>query len=487
MFLQLLTHQWKESARSAFWQNSIGFRILIGFSLLMLALYCVAIGLFMDVLLKMAFPNQDLLLLVSKGLLYYLTIDLILRFFLQKLPVLSIQPYLILPIKRARLFNFLVLKSVVNPFNLLPLLVFVPFSLKLIILSYPVSVVISWLVAVIALVLANNFIAFSIKKYIVVKPFLALSLIAFVGLFIYADYAHWINASNTFGTGLVRISNAPYWLIIPLLWARLCFSITKRLLRQNAYLDDLETRKNNTGTTTRFRFLQRYGIVGELMQLELNLHLRNKRTKSALIAMLPGILIIVYTYTSDQHGPFFLFGMTIFLSSILMSILGQMLFAQEASYFHLLMTLNIPFKSIFEAKYRLLVLANLISFILFSPILYFSYHYFFILLAGFFINSGINAHIMLYASLFNDDPIDMSRSTFFNYQGVNITQFLVMLPLIGIPTSIYLPFRLYGLQNMGIVAIGAIGLVGILLHKYSIQFLANQLKKRKHILTTAYK
>lgn len=109
---QLIVHYWKEKVRSPFWQKSIFLNILLGFVAIYLILNFIALSLFADKILLNAYPNQSVIFSFSKILFYYFLLDIVFRFFMQQLPVISIQPYLTLPIRKRTLLHFPLIRSV---------------------------------------------------------------------------------------------------------------------------------------------------------------------------------------------------------------------------------------------------------------------------------------------------------------------------------------------------------------------------------------
>ena len=93
--------------------------------MVLFALYFVAVfiglGIGLLYLLKEGFPDQDPFVVANNYLFYWIIADLLMRFFLQKLPVMSVKPLLTLPIKRSTVVNYVLGKSALSFFNFLPL------------------------------------------------------------------------------------------------------------------------------------------------------------------------------------------------------------------------------------------------------------------------------------------------------------------------------------------------------------------------------
>ena len=78
-------------------------------------------------------------------------------------------------------------------------------------------------------------------------------------------------------------------------------------------------------------------------------------------------------------------------------------------------------------------------------------------------NMGINFWVVMYFSTLNPKKIDLSKSTFFNYQGTSYQQFIIVLPMMGLPVFVFAPFHVLVSQEAGILALAMVGILGILL------------------------
>jgi len=102
-----LNHQWKQARRSPFWQKSLAINIVLGFFVLLILLELLGLGLLLNTILSERYPDQDLVMIFNSVLLYYLAIDLILRYLMQSLPVMAAEPYFHLPDESSRINFFL--------------------------------------------------------------------------------------------------------------------------------------------------------------------------------------------------------------------------------------------------------------------------------------------------------------------------------------------------------------------------------------------
>ena len=164
MIKHFISLEWKQYFRSPYWKRGIGLKIVIGFFGLWIVAFFSIMGLAIFPILKEKFPESDPFLMVNGFVFYWILVDLMMRFFLQKLPVMSVKPLLTLPVKRRQIVNYVLGKSVMSAFNFLPLFAIIPFSLMLLKNDYDTTIVLLWIFTLITITLINNFLNFIIES-----------------------------------------------------------------------------------------------------------------------------------------------------------------------------------------------------------------------------------------------------------------------------------------------------------------------------------
>ena len=94
---------------------------------------------------------------LNSGLIFVLALDFLMRFPFQKTPSQEIKPYLLLPIRRNRLIDFLLIRSGLNGFNLIWLFFFVPFAIISITKFYGITGVLTYSIGIWLLMILNNY------------------------------------------------------------------------------------------------------------------------------------------------------------------------------------------------------------------------------------------------------------------------------------------------------------------------------------------
>ena len=94
---------------------------------------------------------------MNSGLIFVLVLDFLIRLPFQKTPTQEVKPYLLLPIKRNRLIDFLLIRSGLDGFNLFWLFLFVPFSIITVTKFYGISGVLTYCIGIWLLMVFNNY------------------------------------------------------------------------------------------------------------------------------------------------------------------------------------------------------------------------------------------------------------------------------------------------------------------------------------------
>lgn len=483
---KLLIHQWKEKFRSPFWQKSILLNIVLGVVGLYLLLNLVAISLLADKILPELFNERNVVDSFTSLLFYYFLFDLMARFLFQQIPILSIQPYLTLPIKKSTLIHYPIIKSVFSFFNLLALLLIIPFFFKNIYVTQDSQFSFTWLVTVLSLIAANNFLNFSLKKYFSKQAIIPLLFIALTGLLLYLDIAKITSMSEYFSVAIYTLSNTISLAFLPVLFATLCYYLAYTLLKNNAYIEDSEkliVKKRNE-----FSFLNSYGEIGQLISVELKMILRNKRPRSLLY--ISGLFILygfVFYNKENLDNDITLSLAGFLLPAVFSTNYGQFLFSWESSFFDSYLANKISHFNYIKSKYILLSISSVIGFFIVLPYALFSYKIAFINAAFLLYNLGISSIMMMFFCTFNRSYIDLGKGQFMNYQGMGITQFLVIVPIMGVPLLIYFTHKMLGILPYYYYSMAVIGLIGIALNKYSLELIYRSFVKRKYKMALGFR
>lgn len=483
---QLLKHQWKEMLRSSFWQKSVWVNILLALLAMYMIIVFASIGYFADEIVKSIYKERSIAESFTGILFYYFIIDLLMRFLMQKVPVLSIMPYLTLPVRKRTLINYPLIKTIPGFFNLAALLLILPFFFKVIIQVKPSIAAITWIVTILSLIFFNNFLAFWLKKYMAKKPVVIILLLVAIAFTFYLDISGIFPLSNGFTNGFKIIEKSPVLLILPLLMACFSYIIAWFMLKRNSYIE--EDHNKSSKVSSNFLFLSKYGETGILIQNELRLIFRNKRPKTmmwlSLIFMLYGFIFYV---DENINKEFILVFAGLFITSSASMTYGQMIFSWESSFFDFITTSRISPVTYLKSKFLLFACLNTINYILTLPYGFLSSKILIINTALFIYNTGISSFILLFFGTFNFSRIDLGKSQFMNWQGTNATQFLLMIPLFGIPMLFVFLSGLFAPQYTGYIVLAIMGLLGIIFNDFIIRSLVKLFLRNRYKMAAGYR
>ena len=492
MFSVFLSHGFKQVRRSPIWGKSVATNVVLGLFGLMMLAYVLALGLLLHIIAdglgQDYFDGAGRIEVVLRFSLYYFAMEWIMRFFLQNTPVLFIQPYLHLALRKSKIIHFMLRKSIVSIFNLLAILLFLPFGFFAILPELGTGALIGWFMAILGLSLFNHFMGIYVKKklndapnliFVITGILVLVTAIEYFGIFEFSIASNWL-----FSTFIDTV-----WAgAIPLVLAIVFYQLNYRYLINNTYPEEIaKSKAGKSKISGDFAFLRRFGKLGELAALELKMILRHKRPRNTLVlsVLLLAYGLIFYTKPEDYQHMFLFVGM--FITGLFFINHGQFMLSWQSGHFDFLLTRNISLKEYLESKYWLFVTAASIFFIASLGYVYYGWDIIAINLAAFLFNIGINIPVIMRLSMYSPKKIDLNRGAAFNYEGVGAAQWLMMLPVLIGPYLIYGPFSIAGYKNYGIVAVGAVGLIGFLFHRQVLNALTKTFTEKRHQISAGFR
>lgn len=489
MVLTLISHQWKSLIRSRSAGRNIAMQIFIGFILLYLLAAAVLLGISVGAILKKQFPGQDTINIFCGFILYYFLFDIIMRFMLQDLPTLAIQPYLIQNIRRRVLVGFLNIRSLFSFFNLLPLILFIPFAVTDITARYGAGITSVFIANIIALCIGNHFLVLFIKRKTIINNWWLTGFLLVVVLFVAADHFNIFSVNVLSGRLFMGMLKYPWIIAFTILWAVASFYNNYSFLKSNLYLEEGKN-SSSTNKVANYTWLQSFGIIGELVAIDFKMMLRNKRPRSILmlsvVVLFYGFIFYKPQYLNANQLGFILFG-AFFVTGIFMANYGQFLFAWQSAHFDEIMIINVGLKVYLKSKFVLMIIMSTLTLLLSLFYGFISWKIIPIEIAAYFFNIGIHSVIVGLLASRNYKGLDLGKGAAFNYQGVGASQWLYMLIIFAAGLIVYLPFGLIINSWAGIIAIGVTGLISLLFQNWWIDVIIKQVEKNKYKILEGFR
>jgi hypothetical protein len=458
---------------------------------LVLFLYALALGLTLDIIITKALQVSDAIYFLNSLLLYFFGFEFIMRYMMQNLPVLDVQPYLHLPLKKSDIVHFLLLRSAVHLLNLLPWILFLPFSLKVIAPTYTLSAALCWALAIWLCSMFIHYLVVLFKKALDDTIYGILALLIIIVFLAASDYYGWFRLSDISASIFNRVISNQALTVIPLVLVAFIYAVNHSFFRSAMYPEEISYQKTNAaGVTQDISFLKSFGLIGEMINVEVKLILRNKRPKNILYLSAFFLLYGLIFYTNEKYmegisGILLFVG--IFITGIFMINYGQLLFSWQGGHYDFTLTRPVSMRQYVESKYWLLSVVTIVCFVLSTPYLYFGWKILFVHLAMTLFNMGINVFVILNLAMWNPKKVDLKKGATFNYEGVGAAQWVMSIPILLGPYIFFLPFSFMGRPELGIVAVGLAGVVGIIFRSKLIDLTTRRLMEKKYKIAAGFR
>jgi len=491
MVLTLLSHNWKKLLRSVSFTKELATAIFLGLLALMVVGYSLALGFSLESIITKGLNQADSFQFLNGLLIYYFGFEFMMRYFMQNLPVLDVQPYLHLPMKRSLIVHYLLIKSLFHVLNVSVFLIFTPFALTVVAQRFGTLAGWSWLISLCVLSLCIHYVVLVFKKGLEDTLAGFLALVGVLGLLAASDYYGWFSLSELTAPLFASAVHSAYFLSGIILLFALLYYFNFQFFLKSMYPDELVIHKSTTWSKNQdWAFLQSFGSIGEWINLELKLILRNKRPRTILFLSAFFLLYGLIFYTRDEYTekmPGFLLFVGIFITGIFMINYGQMLFSWQGGHFDFTLTRPISLRQFIESKYWMLSTVTVFCFLLSIPYVYFGWEIILIHAATTLFNLGINIFIILNMAMWEPKKIDLKKGGSFNYEGVGAAQWVMSIPILLSPYLFYLPFSYAEHPKTGILAVGAAGLLGIALRPYLLKLTTQRFEACRYSIAAGFR
>lgn len=485
MIRHFLRLEWKQYFRSSYWQTGVALKVILVFFALYFLVTFLALGIGSFFIVKKLFPDSDPLVVVNSYLVFGLLADLVFRYLMQKIPVMNIKPLLTLPVRKQSIVHYVLLKTSFSFFNIMPLFFYLPFSIVLMNQGYTTAGALAWFFAMLLITQFINYVNFIVNKN--QKAFFGILtlLIALVSLQYFAVYDVATAAGKLFDAMYAN----PVLALIPLGLTLGAYYINFNQLRGRVYLDDAVAVKTKEAKSTDLSWADRFGDVAPFLKNDIRLIWRNKRPKTVFLMSFIFVAYALIFFTQDiyeEKMPLFLIFAAVFTTGGFVMNFGQFIPAWDSAYYKMLMSQNIKYRLFLESKWYLMVVMTGVLYLLSLPYLYFGIDKFLMITAGAVYNLGFNSLFLLYAGSYNRKRIDLDKSAFANYQGTSATQFIIIIPILGLPMLLFWIFKALIGFNAGIIAIASIGILALVFKKQLMNLTEQRYIQEKYAAINAF-
>ena len=479
----LLAHSWLSFWRSKTLTRSLTTTIFTWFMMGLIMLYALGLGIMLPKVLTNISPDRNPIDLLNSLLFFYWMNELLFRLIFQRNVTLNIQYYLTQRISGYALAHFMLLKSWVNLFLLITLLLFAPFAFGKIVSTYGPTSGWIWFGFLFAISLFLHHFVVALHQLTKGRSLLPLVLGASILIMGYLNIAGYVNFTFLTDKLMTLVLANPLMILGPLLLSAILYFYVLRLIVGNLYLDHLpEKIKVASANLSRWViYLNSHGTIGQLIALELRLIWRNKRPRSVMVM---GVVMMVYFMfiLMREDSPGFMKGVILLLATgIFMINYGQLLFSWESNHFDFTMTRNFKIKTYLSAKFFLFLGFNTFLIILIGiGLVFIDTALITDLFVWYLVNSGFYAFIFIWGATLGPKSLNANARAMFNYEGMNAFQFIVIIPYLLLPMGMVLLLNSSIGETWTSLLMASIGLLGLIFYKLIISSITEGFLKRKH-------
>ncbi|MDD5825609.1 MAG: DUF5687 family protein [Prevotellaceae bacterium] len=413
----------------------------------------------------------------------FLIMDFFMRFGGQQLPSLMIKPYLLMPVRKHDITDCFIILAMCSSFNLLWLLVLVPYFFIVFCggLTFGTTIamllVCEWLVIINALWSMLVRTLYNQSIWWVLLPIAVYAIPFSPMLFLGAEKGFEAIIEFCYDNGFTL----PAILIYAVVTVAL-FVINSRLQARLATKEVAAEEKEVLTNTSQMSFLNRYGLTGEYLKLEIKSAIRNKALRQRYIQglFLITLLSLMLAYTDIYSSKFAvnmwcLYCFVFFGAVNLVKIMGP-----EGNYIDLLMTHKENIYEILKAKYYFFCAVLILPTLLLLPPVFSGRFSVLMVLAYLFITMGAEHCLLFQLAVYNKGSLPLNEKITSKGNFENKLQIIIELIVFFIPVLLAVTLTTIFGDTVGYLIVIAIGLGFTVTHPLWLRNIYNRFMERRY-------
>lgn len=421
--------------------------------------------------------------IINSGLLIFMALDFVIRLAFQKTPSQEVKPYALLPVSRKRIFDCLLLRSGLDAYNLFWLFFFMPFAILCVTRFYGIGGVITYNLGIWLLMVVNNY-WYLLCRMLMSERFIwvLLPVVVYAGLgcvLFIPDDSPVFDWFVDIGEGYIHGNLLTFVGTLAVLFGfyLLCrMEVSHTVYRELNKVEDTTVKVKNV---SEYSFLNRYGMVGEYMKLELKLILRNKVCRQALYTV--GCIVLMFSaliaFSDVYQG-----GMKDFLvmyNFVIFSLFLTTIMSYEGNYMDGLMSRKESILALLEAKFYVYGAGQIIPFCLLIPAMVTGNVPFLTCLSWLFFVPGFVYFCLFQMAVYNTNTVNLTAKTTQRNMGTGMQNLISGLAF-GVPILMLFALRaLFEEETVSFIFI-FIGLAFIFTRKWWIKNVYHRFMKRRY-------
>lgn len=419
---------------------------------------------------------------------FVMVIDFGMRLLVQQTPSQLIKPYVLLPLPRYVCVESFILNTVFGWGNLIWMALFFPFCIMSVIFSYGIGVSVIYLLLIWVTIVINS------QIYLICRTYINDSFLWWImSIFIYAlIFLPWYWGFNISFDRFIDFYSWPAELIergniTPLLVLIIIsigvMAINRRVQYNHVMAELARVETTKISRISSFAFLERYGEIGNFLQLELKQILRNKNPRKQFISaiLIVTMFSLLISFSDIYDGRF----MTTFLGFYNFVVFGAInltqLLSVEGNYIDCLIVRRENILKLLTAKYIFYCIILVLPFVLMLPTVVSGKWTIWMLLAYALFTAGFQYFLLFQTAVYNKRTIPLN--TKFISRGTmetNWTQLIIQFIVMFVPMIFICTLNMFMSQTALNVVMSVIGLTFIMLHRVWLRNVYKRLMVRHY-------
>ena len=414
---------------------------------------------------------------------FILVFDYLFRFVFQTTPGVMVKPYILQPISRYTAIECFLISSHFSGYNFLWLAMFLPYSYINLIAGVGFWPVLMELVGCQLFIMLNS------QIYLFFRTLINRSVLWFFpsAVFYMLPFGPLLLHFNahTFGKLLdfYALCGRSAWLLPVLLAVLVLLFFINRYFQFKYVYEEISRKKERAlKHISQFGFLNRFGLIGEYLKIEIKSNMRNRAMRSRCIMSLSIIIIFssLTAYTDVYNSTFMtnfwcIYCFALFSVTSLTKFMGQ-----EGNYIDLLMVHEENIIALLKAKFWFYTIALLIPFFIMLPAVFTGKFTWLMMLAYMSLAAGLVHFIIFQLAVYNKQTIPLELKVTNSSNVENGWQLLIQMVALCSPGIIVsVGFALMGETPTYIFMI-LLGLAFVIAHPIWIRNIYQRMMQRRY-------
>lgn len=488
LFTEIRRNQKLAARRSPMYDRNRFAKFLIYLFVAFWAAYLVLIGVSLPFVFEKGFPGRepyDVLNACLPGILFF---DFLVRF-LFPTPTQEIKPYLLLPVRKQQLINVLLVQVGLKAFNLFWLFLFVPFAAMTVVRFFGIGGVVCYAAGIWLLMVANAYWSVLVRTLQRRHTAWVLLTLGFYGLQLLTEFlfpeggisSFFMTLGEAFMQGRV-LAYLGVLVVIALL------GFLNSRVQVACIYSELNRREKvpQSKHAGRYRFLDRFGLTGEYMKLELKMIFRNKAPRKNFQMMTVVIVLFALSLLGLSHvGEKEFFGLHLYVvycfTGYAISILSRIM-AYEGNYLDGLLMHRDSLLYLFLGKYYVYCLLLVIPLVCMLPALIWGGTPVLLVFSQLVYTAGVTLPVIMLLALVNQKTAPLDASLMGKGQWNSPYQALSVAFAFFMPIALCRILFLWMDPSTAYLVCALLGLPGILLHPLWCRALYRRVFRKRHSL-----